>query len=173
MLERRKYISFRVTGENGRQGKLMEHGNAILLLLLALGVSTWWDGQQWNGRRRQAVGAGHPGVGRLHRLHGQQQRGPHTQQGWLLQPYGMDLNGGKFLTLNMFAEYREKIVEIVGRRRDCPENHSREHVIDMIHYNYLTVIYLTYNIFNSSSNQHMTHQQLNSFTIYYLSHHHS
>jgi hypothetical protein len=109
MLERRKYISFRVTGENGRQGKLMDHGNAILLLLLALGVSTWWDGQQWNGRRRQAVGAGHPGVGRLHRLHGQQQRGPHTQQGWLLQPYGMDLNGGKFLTLNMFAEYRRRL----------------------------------------------------------------
>jgi hypothetical protein len=71
------------------------------------------------------------------------------------------------------CEYREKIVEIVGRRRDCPENHSREHVIDMIHYNYLTIIYLTYNIFNSSSNQHMTHQQLNSFTIYYLPHHHS
>jgi hypothetical protein len=44
--------------------------------------------------------------------------------------------------------------------------------IEMTHYKYLNIIFLTCIISTSSFNQHMTHQQPNLFPLHYLSHHH-
>jgi hypothetical protein len=54
--------------------------------------------------------------------------------------------------------------------------HSTAHIlsnyIEMTHYKYLNTIFLICNISTSSFNQYMTHQQSNSFPLYYLPHHH-
>ena len=44
--------------------------------------------------------------------------------------------------------------------------------IEMVHYKYLNVILLTCSLSTSSSNQHMTHTQSNSFPLHHLLHYH-
>jgi hypothetical protein len=43
--------------------------------------------------------------------------------------------------------------------------------IEMTYYSYLNTIILICSLSTSSSNQHMTHQQLNSFLLHHLPHH--